>query len=590
MGTAGARKFAEQKDASAAASDAASLSAPVLIVNADDWGRSIEITDRILECMLAGVVSSTSAMVFMEDSQRAAELTLRHNLDIGLHLNLTTAFSAANVPHDLREQQERIAGFLLSHRYAPAVFHPLLAGSFRYVVKAQLEEFERLYGVCPSRIDGHHHMHLCANVQWQKLLPARTIVRRNFTFAPGEKGLLNRLYRARQDRGVLQRHQTTDLFFNFEPIQPERLKKIADMARGASVELETHPALPQEYSFLMNREIQRIAPGLQTARGYHLRRPKAVHEERSVQRRRAGENAGRLPHICVGICTYKRPEPLKRLLKDLAVLKTDGEFTYSILVVDNDANRSGESAVQEMVGLLPVAIKYRVQPERGIARARNMVVANMDGDYLAFIDDDEFPEQGWLLHLLRTCERYGVDGVLGPVKRYFDHEPPSWLSRSSLYDRPVNPTGLEVKWRDARTGNVLLRRSTLECEGEPFRPEFRAGEDQDFFHRRIEQGFCFLWCADAVVHEVLPQARWKRRYYFRKALLQGGNAALQPDCDLASIVKSLVAIPLYTLATPFAAIAGQHRLMTLLVKICDHAGKLLALVHMNPIREEYVSD
>ena len=51
-----------------------------------------------------------------------------------------------------------------------------------YVVKAQLEEFERLYGRAPNRIDGHHHAHLCANVVLAGLLPAGTIVRRNFSF------------------------------------------------------------------------------------------------------------------------------------------------------------------------------------------------------------------------------------------------------------------------------------------------------------------------------------------------------------------------------------------------------------------------
>jgi hypothetical protein len=52
----------------------------------------------------------------------------------------------------------------------------------------------------------------------------------------------------------------------------------------------------------------------------------------------------------------------------------------------------------------------------------------------------------------------------------------------------------------------------------------------------------------------------------------------------------VVAIPLYALGLPFALIAGQQYFMTLLVKICDHLGKLLILVGINPVREEYVLD
>ena len=55
-------------------------------------------------------------------------------------------------------------------------------------------------------------------------------------------------------------------------------------------------------------------------------------------------------------------------------------------------------------------------------------------------------------------------------------------------------------------------------------------------------------------------------------------------------MKSVLAIPLYSLALPFALIAGQQYFMTLLVKICDHLGKLLILVGINPVREEYVLD
>jgi hypothetical protein len=41
---------------------------------------------------------------------------------------------------------------------------------------------------------------------------------------------------------------------------------------------------------------------------------------------------------------------------------------------------------------------------------------------------------------------------------------------------------------------------------------------------------------------------------------------------------------------PFALLFGQHHFMTLLVKLCDHSGKLLIVMGINPIRGEYVTD
>jgi hypothetical protein len=45
----------------------------------------------------------------------------------------------------------------------------------------------------------------------------------------------------------------------------------------------------------------------------------------------------------------------------------------------------------------------------------------------------------------------------------------------------------------------------------------------------------------------------------------------------------------YTVALPLAFVLGQHRFMTLLVKLFHHLGKLLALLGINLIREPYVS-
>lgn len=579
----------------------AGVGAPAaVIVNADDWGASAHTTDCILDCILQGTVSSTSAMVFMVDSERGAELARTHDVDAGLHLNLTGSFSGPRVPARLRREQQNIAEFLRAHRYAAALFHPGLRSAFDYVVKAQLEEFERLFGSTPRRVDGHHHMHLCANVLLQGLLPAGSIARRNFSSLSGQAHGLSSYCRRLQDRLLLRRHRGTDYFFNLIPIERERLQRILRLAEAHDVEIEAHPARPAEYRFLMDGTFAQWLQEGRVLRGYRLKAEREVEplrerrEDSLPVRLRTGcaevERGDRVPHICVCICTYKRPEPLKRLLRALDEQNTGGLFTYSVVVADNDEMRAGEAAVEAMGAEVAFPITYCVEPMRGIARARNKAVEQARGEYVALIDDDEFPSADWLRTLLITCREYGVDGVLGPVRRHFDEDPPAWLKRSRLYDRAVNPTGMQVDWRKARTGNVLLRRAVFEGNAEPFRPEFRAGEDQDFFRRKLEEGRMFVWCAEAPVFEVIPPARWRRSYYLRKALLQGVNAAQQPNCDAVSITKSVVAVPLYLCLLPMALIAGQHRFMTLLVKLCDHAGKLLYRMKINPIREEYVSE
>jgi succinoglycan biosynthesis protein ExoM len=294
-------------------------------------------------------------------------------------------------------------------------------------------------------------------------------------------------------------------------------------------------------------------------------------------------------HISVCVCSYKRPELLKRLLAHLDSQSTDGRFTYSIVVADNDHLKSSKSIVSEFSVASTVPIKYCVEPEQNIPRARNKAVENAAGDFIAFIDDDEFPVNNWLLTLFDTCNQYNVDGVLGPVRRHFDEPPPKWLAKSNLFERRINPTGTPVHWLEARTGNALVRKEVFAVGESAFRPEFRAREDQDFFRRKIEQGYAFVWSAEAVAYEVVPPARWKLTYMLRKALLYGQTAHLLRICGPANIAKSLIAVPLYTAALPLAFVLGQHRFMTLLVKMFHHLGKLLALVGINPIQGPYVT-
>jgi hypothetical protein len=109
-------------------------------------------------------------------------------------------------------------------------------------------------------------MHLCANVLWGSLLPRGVVVRRSFSFRPGQKGRLNRMYRAVVDRRLARRHRVTDFFFSLPPLYPERLHEMFRLARSAAVEVETHPVNPEEHRFLAGGEIfcwigdLRIAP------------------------------------------------------------------------------------------------------------------------------------------------------------------------------------------------------------------------------------------------------------------------------------------------------------------------------------------
>jgi succinoglycan biosynthesis protein ExoM len=295
-------------------------------------------------------------------------------------------------------------------------------------------------------------------------------------------------------------------------------------------------------------------------------------------------------HICVCICTYKRPHFLKRLLTELDGQVTSGLFTYSVVVADNDQLQSAKEVATDFQATSAIRVTYCVEPRQNIALTRNKAIENAHGDFVAFIDDDEFPTKTWLLTLFNACNQYGVDGVLGPVNRYFDETPPKWILKGNFYARPSYPTGFVIDWPKGRTGNVLLKRGIFPVDELPFNPEFRNGEDQEFFRRMIERGHKFIWCHEAVAYEVVPPVRWKRRFMLRRALLNGSMHPKRATFGMRDVLKSLIAVTGYTIAIPFVSALGHHRLMELLVSLFDHLGKLLAFAGLNPIKDAYVTE
>jgi succinoglycan biosynthesis protein ExoM len=298
-----------------------------------------------------------------------------------------------------------------------------------------------------------------------------------------------------------------------------------------------------------------------------------------------------LPHIRVCICSYKRPKYLRRLLEELERQETKGLFTFSIAVADNDRLRSAEPVVSEFAATSEIPVLYRVEPRQNISMARNKALEGAPGEYVAFIDDDEFPEKSWLLTLFTACIEFGVDGVLGPVKPYFEEQPPQWVVKGKLCERATYDTGFRIAGKQGRTGNVLLRTEILDGVRPVFNPNLIEGEDQDFFQRMIEEsGHVFVWCNEAVAYEIVPPIRWKRSFILRRSLMRGKGVLKRTGFGLLDVAKSMVAVPSYALLVPVFLLFGHHVFIRYLEKLVWHTGVLGAAFGFLKEDEQYITE
>jgi glycosyltransferase involved in cell wall biosynthesis len=277
---------------------------------------------------------------------------------------------------------------------------------------------------------------------------------------------------------------------------------------------------------------------------------------------------------------------LLRLLEALDRQQTGNEFTFSVVVADNDSAESARQSVEQFSRNSSLKVIYCVEPRQNIALARNRALAHSEGNFIAFIDDDEFPASDWLQELLATSEKYHADGVLGPVRPHFELPPPRWIIRGRFCERPEHETGRKMPWDECRSGNLLFRREILDGIAQPFQAEFgTGGEDMDFFRRMDERGHLFVWCNKAIAYETVPPSRCRRSYMLKRALLRGKNILKHPSGAWHFIPVSVAAVPLYLLFLPITIALGHHWFMKYSIKLCDHGGRLLAIVGLNSITE-----
>lgn len=228
----------------------------MIIINADDWGGWRSATDAAERYYSEGLISSVSAMVFMDDSIRAASMAREMGVDVGLHLNFNQRYTS-DCSRGVATAHERITKFLRRGKYALLCYHPWLREDFRTVFLSQYDEFLRLYGFEPSHFDGHQHMHLCSNMILDAIIPHGAMVRRSFSFWPGEKGVINRLYRKWVDDRVVRRYGSTDYFFALSQSGDSgRLARILTLAESSNVELMTHPEIAGDQSTLNSEKLR----------------------------------------------------------------------------------------------------------------------------------------------------------------------------------------------------------------------------------------------------------------------------------------------------------------------------------------------
>ncbi len=230
-------------------------------------------------------------------------------------------------------------------------------------------------------------------------------------------------------------------------------------------------------------------------------------------------------NICV--CTYKRPQLLNKCLSSLSEINLPENADVFVTIIDNDLEESARPIVENKSPSFPVQLNYKHEKQRGIPFARNRAIfetERLGGDYLVFIDDDEWAESEWLVKLYDYCRQYGGEIVVsGVVVSDIPEKTPTHIS--GLFNKKQRSTGTNLT--SCATNNVLvpmilIRKFDLKFdESNPL----AGGTDTIFFVQACSRGVVIKKMAEAIVHETIPENRLSIRWMAKRKYRAGITAS-----------------------------------------------------------------
>lgn len=228
--------------------------------------------------------------------------------------------------------------------------------------------------------------------------------------------------------------------------------------------------------------------------------------------------------ISIVIPTFRRPQPLQRALASVVRQQAPEGVTIEIVVVDNSPEGQAREAVAAFVSPRH-ALRYIHAPNPGIANARNAGIAAAEGEWIAFLDDDEEAGANWIPAFWHTLSATGADAAFGPVLARPEQAGGTEELLGYFARRIEADEGEDLKPKSAYLGtnNSIFSRSRCFPEAQCFDPALNesGGEDTLVIQRLVHEKRKLCWSAGAEVLEWIPASRLNFAYVGRRRFLSG---------------------------------------------------------------------
>ena len=243
--------------------------------------------------------------------------------------------------------------------------------------------------------------------------------------------------------------------------------------------------------------------------------------------------------VSVVICTRNRAQYLLECLQSFEKIHT--EINWELILIDNGSSDNTQAVIGQFAATTSIALVVGQEPNKGLSYARNKGIELAQGEFIAFTDDDCYPETDYVDKLLFRLTSDPKLGFVGGRVLLFD--PDDYPVTIQTHNEPMYINPGEFLFAGVIHGaNFAFRKSAL-VQAKGFDVRLGAGtpfpsEDVDTMAELLRLGWKGEYDPAIVVyhrHRRRSQAEvdklfvgydWGRGAYFAKHILKPGYRLL----------------------------------------------------------------
>lgn len=225
--------------------------------------------------------------------------------------------------------------------------------------------------------------------------------------------------------------------------------------------------------------------------------------------------------VSVVVPTYNGATRLPMVLDRLRNQKVDKGISWNVVVVDNNSDDATAEVVERYQKNWSAnsPLTYVFEPQQGLAYARQCGVENSDGQFVAFLDDDNWPPKDWINRIAGFGRQYPRAGAFGGrIAGVFEGDVPKdvapLLGFLAIRDRGDHPHRYPVNQLQFPPGaGLVVRRKAWErCIPPVLVRNTRGADDSEISWRMAKSGWEIWYNPYTTIEHFIPRFRLERSY------------------------------------------------------------------------------